>query len=228
MFDLFEQFDYNIKIIATVLLFTVSFFIILRKSTTMSVSALEISNYYIGLISLVVAKSFGYFINYINIINYIFFILLFVNVLALFPYSLAITSYIGVTLVLSSVFLLSFFILMVIKFGLFFLANFFITGLNSVVSILLAIIESISNIVKIFSLAIRLFANIFAGHVLLKVFLSLLMLFFVEYNFAFCTATSLFILFVVFFLELFVAFLQALLFVFLLSLYSEELTIINQ
>ncbi len=77
------------------------------------------------------------------------------------------------------------------------------------------LIELISSFVRLFSLAIRLFANILAGHILLAVILGFIMMF---KNFmvatASLTATVLFSL-----LEVFVAFLQAYIFVFLTTIF---------
>jgi F-type H+-transporting ATPase subunit a len=76
-------------------------------------------------------------------------------------------------------------------------------------------IELISSFVRLFSLAIRLFANILAGHILLAVILGFIMMF---KNYMVATAslgaTVMFSL-----LEIFVAFLQAYIFVFLTSIF---------
>lgn len=77
------------------------------------------------------------------------------------------------------------------------------------------VIEVVSSFVRLFSLAIRLFANILAGHILLAVILGFIMMF-KNYMVAFSslTATVLFSL-----LEVFVAFLQAYIFVFLTTIF---------
>jgi F-type H+-transporting ATPase subunit a len=77
------------------------------------------------------------------------------------------------------------------------------------------VLELVSSFVRLFSLAIRLFANILAGHILLAVILGFIMMF---KNYMVATAslgaTVLFSL-----LEIFVAFLQAYIFVFLTSIF---------
>jgi len=77
------------------------------------------------------------------------------------------------------------------------------------------LIEVVSSFVRLFSLAIRLFANILAGHILLAVILPFIMMF---KNYMVATAslgaTVMFSL-----LEIFVAFLQAYIFVFLTSIF---------
>jgi F-type H+-transporting ATPase subunit a len=77
------------------------------------------------------------------------------------------------------------------------------------------LIELVSSFVRLFSLAIRLFANILAGHILLAVILGFIMMF---KNYMVATAslgaTVMFSL-----LEVFVAFLQAYIFVFLTTIF---------
>ena len=83
--------------------------------------------------------------------------------------------------------------------------------------------ELVSSFVRLFSLAIRLFANIFAGHVLLSVLLGFI---FIYKNFMVASA-SLLGTTVMSLLEIFVAFLQAYIFTFLTAIFigfaiSEE------
>ncbi|MBM4102881.1 MAG: F0F1 ATP synthase subunit A [Planctomycetes bacterium] len=77
------------------------------------------------------------------------------------------------------------------------------------------ILEAVSSFVRLFSLAIRLFANILAGHILLAVILGFIMIFK-----TFMAATgSLFAMILFSLLEIFVAFLQAYIFVFLTTIF---------
>jgi F-type H+-transporting ATPase subunit a len=104
------------------------------------------------------------------------------------------------------------------------LAGLLPAGTNIFITPLLIVIELISSLAKFASLGIRLFANMFAGHLLLKVF----------YTLVFVTAsqisilTTLFGLIIVFFtffisvLEFLIAFLQAFVFFLLSTLYSRE------
>ncbi|MHC4553418.1 MAG: F0F1 ATP synthase subunit A, partial [Planctomycetota bacterium] len=83
--------------------------------------------------------------------------------------------------------------------------------------------ELISSFVRLFSLAIRLFANILAGHILLSVLLGFILLFknFMVASASIAAATAMSML------EIFVAFLQAYIFTFLTTIFigfaiSEE------
>ena len=75
--------------------------------------------------------------------------------------------------------------------------------------------EVISSFVRMFSLAIRLFANMLAGHVLLGTLLMLILIF---RNSLVGTASTIFIV-MMSLMELFVAFLQAYIFTFLTTIF---------
>jgi F-type H+-transporting ATPase subunit a len=75
--------------------------------------------------------------------------------------------------------------------------------------------EVVSSFVRMFSLAIRLFANILAGHVLLG---TLLLLIIIYHNAFVATASTLFVV-AMSMMELFVAFLQAYIFTFLTTIF---------
>jgi len=76
-------------------------------------------------------------------------------------------------------------------------------------------IEVISSFVRVFSLAVRLFANMFAGHVLLLTLLGFIAMF---KNFPVATASVIFIV-IMSMMEIFVAFLQAYIFTFLTTIF---------
>ncbi len=77
------------------------------------------------------------------------------------------------------------------------------------------ILEAVSSFVRLFSLAIRLFANILAGHILLAVILGFIMMF---KTFA-AAGGSMIGMLLFSLLEIFVAFLQAYIFVFLTTIF---------
>ena len=84
-------------------------------------------------------------------------------------------------------------------------------------------LELVSSFVRLFALAIRLFANILAGHILLVTLLGFIIIY---KNFMVATASILFTT-LMSLLELFVAFLQAYIFTFLTAIFigfsiSEE------
>jgi len=106
---------------------------------------------------------------YFPLVFAIFFYILSFNLIGLIPYSFTITSHIIVTLSLSLFYFIGINIICIKKQGLKFFALFLPSGVSAVLGLLLVPIEIISFIVKPFSLAIRLFANMMAGHALLKI-----------------------------------------------------------
>lgn len=81
-------------------------------------------------------------------------------------------------------------------------------------------IEIISHVAKVFSLAIRLFANIMSSHILLHI-LAGFTLKILDFNMIFGLIPCIIILIIVF-LEIGIAFLQAYVFTVLLAIYFEE------
>jgi ATP synthase subunit 6 len=99
----------------------------------------------------------------------IFFFIVNVNLIGLIPYSFTLTSHLIVTFALSLALFLGINIICVRLHGLEFFSLFFPSGTSVVLALLLVPIELISYIFKPISLSIRLFANMMAGHTLLKV-----------------------------------------------------------
>jgi len=145
------------------------------------------------------------------------------NVIGLVPYSFTLTSHLIVTFALSFFVFLGLNIICVREHGLAFFSLFLPSGTSVALALLLVPIEMISFIFRPISLSIRLFANMMAGHTLLKViagFAWTLMgctgvLFVVHY-------IPLLILIPVFGLELGVAVIQAFVFSTLTCLYLND------
>ena len=100
----------------------------------------------------------------------LFFFILFGNFLGVFPYFFTFTSHIAVTLAMSLfVFLLVTFVA-VKEHGMHFFSYFLPKGVPGALAPLMVLIEIISYLSRIVSLSVRLFANMMAGHVMLEVF----------------------------------------------------------
>jgi len=99
----------------------------------------------------------------------IFFLLLSINLIGLIPYSFTLTSHLIVTLALSLSIFIGINIICLRNHGINFFSLFLPAGTSVVLAFLLVPIELISYIFKPISLSIRLFANMMAGHTLLKV-----------------------------------------------------------
>lgn len=100
----------------------------------------------------------------------LFLFILVANCLGMFPYFYTITSQIVVTFVLAMLVILLVLIYGFIKHGVNFLHLFVPKGVPFVVVPLVTLIEVISFISRPISLSVRLFANMLAGHITLKVF----------------------------------------------------------
>jgi ATP synthase subunit 6 len=161
---------------------------------------------------------------FLPIITFLFFFVLFINLFGLIPYSYTLTSQLCVTFALSLILFIGINIICfkIHKFHIFglFLPN----GTSFVLSFLLVPIEFISYIFRPISLSIRLFANMMAGHTLLKVIagfawtlISLSGLIFVVLHFI-----PFIILIPLFFLETAVAIIQAFVFTVLICIYIND------
>ena len=102
----------------------------------------------------------------------IFMFILIGNMLGMFPYSFTFTSHIIVTFALAAVVFVGVTILGFLKHRLHFFSFFVIPDLPWYILPLLIPIEIISYLSRPISLSVRLFANMLAGHTLLKVFAS--------------------------------------------------------
>jgi F-type H+-transporting ATPase subunit a len=99
----------------------------------------------------------------------LFMFILFANFLALVPYSYAVTSQIIVTFALAIVVFVGVTIIGIIKHGFGFLRLFVPQGVPPVLLLLLVPIELLSYCIRPFTLSIRLFANMLAGHTMLAI-----------------------------------------------------------
>jgi len=91
------------------------------------------------------------------------------NGFGLIPFSFTATSHIVITFFLALVFNLSFIFLGFSLHGLKFLTLFVPSGVPNALKPLLVVIELISYLIRTFSLSLRLFANMMAGHTLLLI-----------------------------------------------------------
>ena len=153
---------------------------------------------------------------YFPLVFALFMFILFGNLFGMIPYSFTFTSHIIVTLALAMGVFIFVTVLGFIKHGVKFFGFFVIPGLPIYMLPLLIPIEVISYLSRPISLSVRLFANMLAGHTLLKVFAG------------FVSALGFFgILPLVFIialtgLEILIAFLQAYVFAILTCLYIND------
>ena len=153
---------------------------------------------------------------YFPLVFTLFMFILFGNLLGMLPYSFTFTSHIIVTFALAILVFIGVTILAIVKHGLHFFAFFVPPGAPVAMWPLLIPIEVISYLSRPISLSVRLFANMLAGHTLLKViagFIGLLGVFGIL-PFALVVALT--------GLEILIAFLQAYVFAILTCLYIND------
>ena len=100
----------------------------------------------------------------------LFMFVIFSNVIGLIPYTFTVTSQIIVTFALAALVILTVLIYGFYKHGFHFLRLFVPSGVSPFLLPFLALIEVISFVSRPISLSVRLFANMLAGHITLKVF----------------------------------------------------------
>ena len=107
---------------------------------------------------------------YFPFIFTLFMFVLFSNLLGMIPYSFTVTSHIVVTFALAAVVFIGVTIIGFARHGAHFLKLFVPSGVPIFLLPLLIVIELISYLIRPVSLSVRLFANMLAGHTMLKVF----------------------------------------------------------
>ncbi|MCC6471668.1 MAG: F0F1 ATP synthase subunit A [Alphaproteobacteria bacterium] len=107
---------------------------------------------------------------YFPFIFSLFMFILFANLLGMVPFSFTTTSHIIVTFALAIVVFIGVTIIGFARHGLGYLKLFAPSGVPTVLLPLLIVIELLSYLIRPISLSVRLFANMLAGHTMLKVF----------------------------------------------------------
>ena len=107
---------------------------------------------------------------YFPFIFSLFMFVLFCNMLGMLPYSFTVTSHIIITFVLAAIVFIGVTVIGFLKHGLGYLKLFVPSGVPIFLLPLIVGIEIISYLSRPISLSVRLFANMMAGHTMLKVF----------------------------------------------------------
>lgn len=160
---------------------------------------------------------------YFTILFYLFFTLLLANLVGMVPYSFTVTSSFIVTFFLALTHFVGLNHIAIVKHGWNVMDLFLPAGAPLAIAPFLIFIEAVSYIARVFSLSIRLFANMLSGHALLKILIG--------FSWALITTGSVMailavlpwvIVTAIMFLELLIAFLQAYVFTILISLYIND------
>jgi ATP synthase subunit 6 len=164
-------------------------------------------------------------LSYIPIYLFIFIILLFSNYIGMFIFGFTITSHLFFTFFFSIMLMTGFTIIGFIDNNLKFITLFIPENIPVQIKPALIIIELISYVSRIFSLAIRLFANMMSGHVLLNILSGFFIFCFKNiktFLFSLVLLIPIIIVFIIGILEMFIAFLQSYVFVVLAIIYIND------
>ena len=107
---------------------------------------------------------------YFPFIFSLFMFILFANLIGLIPYAFTFTSHIAVTFSMALFVFLGVTVIAIARHGLHFFSFFLPSGVPMVMAPVLVPIEVLSYLSRPISLSIRLFANMMAGHTMMKVF----------------------------------------------------------
>jgi F-type H+-transporting ATPase subunit a len=147
----------------------------------------------------------------------LFAFVLMANLLGMLPYSFTVTSHVAVTLTLALMVFLTVTILGFVRHGVHFFSLFYPPGVPGWMAPLLVPMEIISFLIRPITLSVRLFLNMTAGHILLKVFAGFAVTLGGIYFIGPVLFNTAFIAF-----EFFVAFLQAYIFTILTCIYLND------
>lgn len=161
---------------------------------------------------------------YSTFLIFIFLLINILNVFGLIPYTFVLTSQFFFTFSLAFLFFASLNLTGIIKHGFAFLQLFYPSGTPIFIVPLLVLIEFVSYIARVFSLAIRLFANITAGHILVKI---LSWLTWMILDFLILSSISFIIISSLWILEFFISILQAYVFLTSLCLYLNDVLLLH-
>ncbi len=162
---------------------------------------------------------------YFPVVFNVFYFIYFVNIGGLIGYNLQLTSHIFVTFTISISLFIGVIIIGIYNLKIKFLNQFIPKDAPKLLFPLLVVIETISYIIRPFTLGIRLFANMFSGHVLLFVIISFVIVI-VEKKLIIVKILLLvfpiMLLFFIMTLELLIMFLQAYVFIILFCVYLND------
>ena len=206
----------------SLVLFLFLFYFILSKSKIVSfASTFIVENSYTLLLSIFKQQVISVrALRFFPFIFILFFFIFLLNFSSLFVFGVSLTGHILITAYISFSIFISLFIIGLLNFGLKFF-NFFVpSGVPKILLDFIIMIEVFSFAIRPFSLAIRLFANMLAGHTLMGIFSQFTSFIIKNYFLFFFIPLVLVIL--VFALEIAVSIIQAYIFVSLVCIYLND------
>lgn len=127
------------------------------------------SNFFSFSRSLIVENIGVNYIKFLSLIVYLFMFIFFANILGMVPYAFTVTSQFIFTFTIALIYFFGATYIGLVKHRLKFFGLFLPEGAPLVIMPFIVTIEIISYLARVFSLSIRLFANMMAGHTLLNI-----------------------------------------------------------
>lgn len=155
----------------------------------------------------------------------LFHFILFSNLLGLVPYSTTSTVEFVLTISLSSTLILGFFLLGLLNHKILFFSMFLPSGTPAAIIFPIIFIEILTNIIKIFSLALRLAINLITGHLLLRVILGFIWTGYIHGISFFLLAIPILLVTAILCLEILIAYLQSYIFIFIAILTLKDFSL---
>jgi ATP synthase subunit 6 len=210
-----------LSIIAT--FFVIFFYVNLEKNTYLFTRWQYILELVYNFVSQLVRQQINNLISarYFPLVLFIFVFILFSNLIGLLPYGFTITGHVVLTLQIALSVFIGITIIGLYNNGLSFFNLFVPTGIPKILKPFLVTIEVASYIIRPFSLAIRLFANMLAGHTLLNILSAFT--FNVFKNYILIVFLPVLFVFFIMTLEIRIAFVQAYIFSILICIYLNDM-----
>jgi len=218
------------------MIFTVGFYLLILFNVIFLINRLQLNVnqqilHYLGILYIFIIQLFNDLLTpAIKNIYYIFILFLFLliaNIVGLLPFVYTITTHLSITLTCAVIGFLPSNIIGIYKYSFRFLEIFLPSGTSIFLIPLVTLIEIVTYFSRILSLAIRLFANMVAGHTLLKILagfvITIILINNVFSNFA---ILLILFLFIIFYLEILIVFLQAYIFIVLCLIYLNDINIV--
>jgi len=155
----------------------------------------------------------------------IFILIFFLNFFSLSPYTSSVSGHIMITLSLSASIFIGLIIIGILNNRSKFFLLFYPSNVPAFLLVFLILIEILSFMIRPLSLAIRLFANMLAGHTLLNIFGAFA--YFISNNYIYLFLLSFLFCVLITFLEVGVSIIQSYVFIVLLAIYISDITLIG-
>lgn len=197
------------------------FFLSLKKSYIIPTKYQFVLEFFYKLVYDTVRKQVGFNnLEYFPLIFSIFFFILFSNLIGLIPYNFTITGHFAITLNLAGPSFIGLLLIGLVYKRYKFIKHFIPSDAPTILIPFITMIEILSFFIRPLSLAIRLFANMLAGHVLLFIMSSFLLAF-INLN-IFASFFLVVLIVSIYFLEFVIAILQSYVFMTLFSIYLVD------